>query len=148
MKGSGAAGELDPDRLGLGVLVHGLDAVLPAEAGKTVPAERHVRADHPVGVDPHRAGAQRVRHPVAAVDVLGPDLPPSSSSTPVMFAAAAAATFDSTAVDPVNAILSMSGCAARALPTAGPNPVTTLNTPGGNPASSISAASSTAEAGE
>ncbi len=75
-------------------------------------------------------------------------MPPSSSSTPVMFCAAAAATCAPTAVDPVKAILSTSGWAARALPTAGPNPVTTLNTPGGNPASSISAASSTAEAGE
>ena len=76
------------------------------------------------------------------------DLPPSSSRTPVMFCAAAAATCAPTAVEPVNAILSTSGWAASALPTAGPNPVTTLNTPGGNPASSISAASSTAEAGE
>ena len=76
------------------------------------------------------------------------DLPPSSSNTPVMLAAAAAATCAPTAVEPVNAILSTSGCAASALPTAGPNPVTTLKTPGGNPASSISAASSTAEAGE
>src|SRR5215469_179627 len=76
------------------------------------------------------------------------DLPPSSSSTPVMFAAAALATSAPIAVEPVNATLFTSGCAASALPTAGPNPVTTLNTPGGNPASSISAASSTAEAGE
>ena len=76
------------------------------------------------------------------------DLPPSSSSTPVMFAAAALATSAPTPVEPVNATLSTPGCAASALPTAGPNPVTTLKVPGGNPASSISAASSTAEAGE
>src|SRR6202000_32236 len=57
------------------------------------------------------------------------DLPPSSSRTPVMLAAAAAATCAPTAVEPVNAILSTSGWAASALPTAGPNPGTTLHTP-------------------
>ena len=65
-----------------------------------------------------------------------------------MFAAAAAATWAPTPVEPVKAILSIPGWAARALPTAGPNPVTTLNTPGGKPASANSPASSTAEAGE
>jgi len=76
------------------------------------------------------------------------DLPPSSSSAPVMFAAAALATSAPTPVEPVNATLSTPGCPASALPTAGPNPVTTLNTPGGKPASCSSPASSTAEAGE
>ncbi len=76
------------------------------------------------------------------------DLPPSSSSTPVMLVAAALATSAPTAVEPVNAILSTPGWAASALPTAGPNPVTTLNTPGGNPASAIRPASATADAGE
>ena len=76
------------------------------------------------------------------------DLPPSSSSTEVMLAAAALATSLPTRVDPVNAILSTSGCAASALPTSGPNPLTTLNTPGGNPASSSSPASAMADAGE
>jgi hypothetical protein len=75
------------------------------------------------------------------------DLPPSSSSTPVMLSAAALATCEPTAVDPVNAILSTSGWADSALPTAGPKPVTTLNTPGGKPASCTRAASSRVETG-
>jgi hypothetical protein len=58
------------------------------------------------------------------------------------------ATSAPTAVDPVNATLSTPGCAASAWPTAGPKPVTTLNTPGGKPASAISPASATAEPGE
>ena len=75
------------------------------------------------------------------------DLPPSSSTVPVMLAAAALATSAPTRVEPVNAILSTPGCAARALPTAGPKPVTTLNTPAGPPASSSRAASSSVETG-
>ena len=38
-------------------------------------------------------------------------------------------------VDPVKAILSTPGWAASAFPTSGPQPVTTLTTPGGKPAS-------------
>ena len=75
------------------------------------------------------------------------DLPPSSSTVPVMLAAAALATSAPTLVDPVNAILSIPGCPARAWPTAGPKPLTTLNTPAGTPASSIRTASSIAETG-
>src|ERR1700687_4210093 len=69
---AGAPGELHPDGLGLGVLVDGLDAVLPAEPAGPEPAEGDVRADHPVGVDPDGPGPQRVRYPVTAVYVLGP----------------------------------------------------------------------------
>ncbi len=51
------------------------------------------------------------------------------------------------AVPPVNATLSTPGCATSGAPASPPNPVTTLKTPGGNPASSISAANSSVEAG-
>ena len=40
-------------------------------------------------------------------------------------------------VEPVNEIMSTSGCAASASPTTGPTPVTRLNTPGGKPMSSM-----------
>jgi hypothetical protein len=43
-------------------------------------------------------------------------------------------------VEPVNVILGMPGCAAMAAPVTGPSPCTTLNTPGGMPASSVSSA--------
>ena len=65
-----------------------------------------------------------------------------------MLPAAAFATSAPTAVDPVKAILSTPGWAASALPTAGPNPVTTLNTPGGKPASAIRGPAPQREAGE
>ena len=50
-------------------------------------------------------------------------------------------------VEPVNAIRSTSGCAASACPAAGPQPVTTLKTPGGTPASAQRRASSSVVAG-
>jgi hypothetical protein len=50
------------------------------------------------------------------------------------------------AVEPVKATLATPGWAARALPVE-ESPVTTLNTPGGNPASSTSAASLSVEIG-
>ena len=46
-----------------------------------------------------------------------------------------------TLVDPVNAILSTSGCATSARPAVSPKPVTMLTTPSGNPASAISSPS-------
>src|SRR5580693_9482891 len=52
---AGTAGELDPDRLFLEVLVDGVDAILPAEPGVLEPAEGHRGRDNPVGVDPHAA---------------------------------------------------------------------------------------------
>ena len=53
------AGQLDPDRLVLGVLVDGIDAVLATDPRQAVAAERDARGDDAVGVDPDRAGAQR-----------------------------------------------------------------------------------------
>ncbi len=49
-------------------------------------------------------------------------------------------------MEPVNATLSTSGCAARCAP-ASPNPVTTFTTPGGSPASVISSPSRSADSG-
>ncbi len=42
---------------------------------------------------------------------------------------------------PVNATLATFGCSTSAAPTSAPKPVTTLTTPGGNPACSISSIS-------
>ena len=55
-------------------------------------------------------------------------------------------------VEPVNVIESTSGCPARAEPAEEPGPVTTLNTPGGNPtvaaiSASFNALSGVREAG-
>src|SRR5688500_9810231 len=50
-------------------------------------------------------------------------------------------------VAPVNATLSTPGWATSGAPASGPSPVTTLNTPGGKPASWTSAANSRVEAG-
>jgi len=75
------------------------------------------------------------------------DLPPSSRVTGFRFSAAACATARPVAVDPVNATLSTPGCPASAAPTSRDWPVTTLTTPGGNPASAISSAKPSVDAG-
>src|ERR1700753_3337358 len=64
-----------------------------------------------------------------------------------MFSAAALATARPVAVEPVNATLSTPGCAASAAPVSRDNPVTTLTTPGGKPASPMSSAKPSVEAG-
>ena len=51
------------------------------------------------------------------------------------------------ATDPVNEIASTSGCSTSACPTSWPVPCTTLNTPGGSPASIATSAISTAAIG-
>ena len=66
------------------------------------------------------------------------DLPPSSSVTFFRLPVAAPMMRLPTAVEPVKAILSTSGCAARASPAIGPGPGTTLTTPSGKPASMTS----------
>src|SRR5262249_7040476 len=62
--------------------------------------------------------------------------------------AAACATARPVAVEPVKAILSTPWCPASAAPTSRDSPVTTLNTPGGNPASANSSANRSVETGE
>ena len=63
------------------------------------------------------------------------DFPPSSSDTFFKFPAAARTISLPTSVEPVNATLSTSGCAASAAPAVSPKPVSTFTTPGGTPAS-------------
>src|ERR1700709_1675196 len=50
-------------------------------------------------------------------------------------------------VDPVNAVLSPPGCDASAAPVSGPQPVTTLMTPGGKPASANNFANASVDVG-
>ena len=69
----------------------------------------------------------------SAKTMLG-DLPPSSSVTRFSVSAAPRMISLPTAVEPVNAILSIPGCWTIALPVSGP-PVTMLTTPAGKPAS-------------
>ena len=65
------------------------------------------------------------------------DLPPSSSVTRFSARPAFEPISRPTAVEPVNAILSMSGCSTTAAPVS-PSPVRTFSTPGGKPTSSAS----------
>src|SRR5690606_27086729 len=65
------------------------------------------------------------------------DFPPSSSDRRLMLPADALMIDRPVSVEPVNAILSTSSCAARSAP-ASPYPVTTLTTPAGSPASTRS----------
>src|SRR5207248_852424 len=62
------------------------------------------------------------------------DLPPSSSVTRLIEAAAEAAIDLPTSVDPVKAIFATSGCSTSRWPTVRPGPATTLTTPAGTPA--------------
>src|SRR5689334_6886436 len=50
------------------------------------------------------------------------------------------------ASEPVNATFATSGCSTSGAPTSGPKPVTTLTTPGGNPAASTSFMNSSTDA--
>src|SRR3954469_6652137 len=69
------------------------------------------------------------------------DLPPSSSATRLTLEAATSLTRLPARVEPVNEIMSTSGCAAIASPPTGPRPGTRLNTPAGStPDSSITSA--------
>jgi hypothetical protein len=67
-------------------------------------------------------------------------LPPSSSATRFTDCAASSEMRLPARVEPVNEIMSTSGCLTSASPTAGPVPVTRLNTPLGSPAASITSA--------
>ena len=75
------------------------------------------------------------------------DLPPSSSVTRLIVAAAPAAIPRPTSVEPVKAILATSGCSTRRDPQTLPGPATTLSTPSGRPASSAILSSSSAVSG-
>jgi hypothetical protein len=83
----------------------------------------------------------------ASANTMFGDLPPSSRLTWARCFAAPVMTLEPTAVDPVNATLSTPECSASGAPASAPKPVTTLNTPGGRPASCSSLANSSVEAG-
>ena len=68
------------------------------------------------------------------------DLPPSSSVTFFTVSAAVFMMCWPTSVEPVKVILSTLGCLTSASPAIEPLPGSTLNTPGGTPASSASSA--------
>src|SRR5579864_29261 len=74
------------------------------------------------------------------------DLPPSSSDNFFVVPAVALRIARPTSVEPVNAILSTSGCATRASPER-PSPVTMLTTPFGRPASWHNSAKASAVSG-
>ena len=59
------AGEFDPDGLQLGVLLEGLEPVLPADATLLITTEGRVEGESPVGVNPDRAGLKGMGYPVA-----------------------------------------------------------------------------------
>src|SRR5271156_625075 len=63
------------------------------------------------------------------------DLPPNSWLTRFTVGAARLATSTPARVEPVNEIISTSGCSLMAAPTSGPRPLIRLNTPLGTPAS-------------
>ena len=75
------------------------------------------------------------------------DLPPSSSVTRLIVAAAPCMIPRPTSVEPVKPIFATSGCSTRRAPTTEPLPTSTLSTPSGIPASSASSASRSAESG-
>ena len=74
-------------------------------------------------------------------------LPPSSSVTRLIGSAHRRMISPPVAVEPVNATFCIPGCATRWLPTVGPSAGRTLTTPGGNPTSTASSASQSAESG-
>src|ERR1051325_10790057 len=74
-------------------------------------------------------------------------LPPSSSVARLLAWAAIFMIWRPTSVDPVNEILSTSGWRTSAAPAVDPPPATTLNAPGGNPASCITSAIARAVSG-
>ena len=77
----------------------------------------------------------------ASAKITFADLPPSSSVTRLIVAAAPCITRWPTSVEPVKPIFATSGCSTRRWPTTDPLPTTTFRTPSGIPASSASSPS-------
>src|SRR5579863_3874319 len=63
----------DPDALGLQIFTDRVDAAFAPKARMLHAAERHHVADGPVGVYPHRSGAEQFRHAHGAREIAGPD---------------------------------------------------------------------------
>ena len=76
----------------------------------------------------------------ASANTTQADLPPSSSVTRLIVAAAWRAIPAPTSVEPVKPILPTSGCSTSAAPTVPPGPGTTFSAPSGIPASTASSA--------
>jgi hypothetical protein len=89
--------------------------------------------------------SQGVGRVASSKTMLG-DLPPSSNPTGVIWLAASCAMTLPVSAPPVKTILLTPGWRTKAPPAVCPRPVTTLNTPGGNPASYTSLANSNVEA--
>ena len=102
--------------------------------------DARARAAVLAGVVEHRARARRsaAASTSASAKTTLADLPPSSSVTRLIVAAAPAAIERPTSVEPVNAIFATSGCSTSRAPHSRPGPTTTLTTPSGSPASSAS----------
>ena len=83
----------------------------------------------------------------ASANTMLADLPPSSSVTRLIVAAADAAIRAPTSVDPVNATFATSGCSTSRAPAVEPGPATMLTTPSGIPASSAIFSNSSAVSG-
>src|ERR1700761_3674169 len=62
-----------PDALGFRILVDGIDPALASDTRMLHAAERHHVADGPVGVHPHRSGAQQLRHAHGTGEITSPD---------------------------------------------------------------------------
>ena len=82
----------------------------------------------------------------ASSKMMNGDLPPSSSESRLWLDAVALRMARPTSVEPVNAILSTSGCLTSASPVE-PSPVTMLTTPGGSPISEQISAKASAVSG-
>src|SRR5687768_1521671 len=65
--------DVDPDRLGLGVAPHRIEAHLAAVARLPDAAERRAGPDALGAVDPHHPAAERGRRAVGAGQVAGPE---------------------------------------------------------------------------
>ncbi len=83
-----------------------------------------------------------------SVSTMFADLPPSSRQTRLTVWPPPRRPWRPAPVEPVNEIMSTSGWRDRASPTTLPRPMTRLKTPGGVPASSMTSARATPEAGE
>src|SRR6059036_1708148 len=82
----------------------------------------------------------------ASANTMLGDLPPSSIDVCLKCRAAFSLINLPVTSEPVNVIFRTSGCSTSGEPTSAPKPVTTLNTPGGRPASSNSSASASVDA--
>ncbi len=83
----------------------------------------------------------------ASANTMFADLPPSSSVTRLIVAAAEAAIDAPTSVEPVKAIFPTPGCSTSRCPQVRPGPTTTLTTPSGTPAAAAISAKRTAVSG-